>query len=312
MVDKKEFNAYLNELMSKDRYNKNLENLSRKRSNIANIFAYLSIGVLVVTFPFLLFYWWVMVIGIIVSVLLAIMAAKMANLESMARRYYESQYINKITDYLLSDYEYTLSKGKFISKKIFEASQFVKSEIKYYNGEDLIVLDIPKSNSGEFRYQLFLSDIYAKKDDAVKETIITDVCYDGIFGYIEFDFNFDCSLCINSEYKKDGLVLEKVELEDIIFNEQFKVLSDNQVEARYVLTATVMETLLDLRKHVPDFKLTMIDNKMYFGFPKAKLFDYSYVKEGDVTSMFKGFYDPVCASLKIVEEVNKNKKVFKI
>ena len=64
---------------------------------------------------------------------------------------------------------------------------------------------------------------------------------------------FKCILTVNSNFKRKGIKLEDVVLENIEFNEKFKIRTDNQIEARYILTQNMMEKLLILKNKIKSF-----------------------------------------------------------
>lgn len=76
--------------------------------------------------------------------------------------------------------------------------------------------------------------------------------------------NIDVSLPLNNTNKKirvDGN-LQKVTLEDLEFNQMYDIYSDDQVEARYILTPTFMERLKNIREVIGGFDVhCVVENK---------------------------------------------------
>ena len=76
--------------------------------------------------------------------------------------------------------------------------------------------------------------------------------------------NVDVSLPLNNTNKKirvDGN-LQKVTLEDLEFNQMYDIYSDDQVEARYILTPTFMERLKNIREVIGGFDVhCVVENK---------------------------------------------------
>ena len=103
---------------------------------------------------------------------------------------------------------------------------------------------------------------------------------------------------------------EEVVLEDIVFNNSFKALSDNQIEARYILTPDIMEKLLILNTKYNDFKVAFRGNMMYMLFPKANFFEIVSMK-GDTPKPFESLYDDISSIMGIIESVQNNNKIFK-
>ena len=106
--------------------------------------------------------------------------------------------------------------------------------------------------------------------------------------------------------------MDKVKLEDIIFNKKLRVYSNDQIEARYILTPEMMEKLLYLDTVFRGLKITLVDNKMYIGATAADLFELNSIKNGDINTLFEYFYDEVKTILDIVNEIKDNNKIFKM
>ena len=301
MVSKEEFNRYLDELMINDKGNKNLKHLTRRRFLTSEgygrgAFLVAFLGLCCIVEPGLL----LVGLGILgVSALLITLALIRITKTSNAEKHYV-KYQSKIVEYLLKDFDYKLERYATVDQQVFLDSQFVGSSVTGYRGEDKLSINIP-SDKGD--YNLIFSDVVSFKEKQM---------FKGIFGYIELPHSFKCVLCINSTYEKEGLVFEPVELEDMEFNEKFNVLSDNQIEARYILTPDVMDVLLNLQEKVGRFKVAFADNRVYFGFVNMQLFKVDFVKGEEAASMFSGFYEPVRACMDVLNEVKKNKKIFKI
>ena len=131
-----------------------------------------------------------------------------------------------------------------------------------------------------------------------------------MFGYAKFPYKFKCILAINTKYKKRGLKLEKVILEDIDYNENFSVKSDNQIEARYILTPDMMEKLKYLQKKIYNIKFLIVDHYCFIGAENMNMFELKTFTNNDEVGVFENLYDEIDIILKIVEEMKNNDKVF--
>ncbi|MFD0916646.1 DUF3137 domain-containing protein [Pseudahrensia aquimaris] len=76
---------------------------------------------------------------------------------------------------------------------------------------------------------------------------------------------------VKNWFKSSFTTLERVELEDPVFEKEFEVLSDDQVEARYLLSSTFMERLLKLQHHYGGTSLeaSFYNNKLLLMIPCA-------------------------------------------
>lgn len=104
---------------------------------------------------------------------------------------------------------------------------------------------------------------------------------------------------------------ERVILEDVRFSEYFSVYSTDQVEARYVLTSTIMEKIVQLReKFDRNIMLSFLNNKMFltvenpngiFSFPSGKLDSIEIIEE---------IVLDIQTALGVVEDFNLSKTSF--
>lgn len=73
--------------------------------------------------------------------------------------------------------------------------------------------------------------------------------------------------------RKSGNGYETVTLEDVVFNKEFDVVATNQVYARYVLSPSVMERLLELKMLRPDLRVSFQDRSMSIAYSALNRFE---------------------------------------
>lgn len=103
---------------------------------------------------------------------------------------------------------------------------------------------------------------------------------------------------------------EKVVLEDPEFMELFEVYCDNQVEARYILSASIMDKLKKIR--------STADQELYISFKNDRIsflnnsgrdnFEPGYFKSlgANNNQLLLGYYNELCDQLSIIEELKLN------
>lgn len=310
MISRDEFEKEVKELVRKDRDNENLKYLSNSYSLTAILIGVFSLVGLFASFPLTFAVGFslgpVLMILCIIGIIVAV--ARGCNI-SKASKYYEKNYLDKVIAILLKDSKFSWAKDKYIDEEIFDESKFGGSYDRY-NGSDLLTINIPNDDNSESDNNLVLCDLVVEKESRDSEgNTDVDTVYKGVFGYASFPCEFKCRLFLNGYSFFSGL--EKVELEDIEFNRAFRVSSNDQVEARYILTPVMMEKLLSLKKRAGEIKITMIKDKLYIGFEDLDLFEMKNVKEGNIESMFRDFYDVIRIIMDVVEEMKNNNKVFK-
>jgi hypothetical protein len=105
---------------------------------------------------------------------------------------------------------------------------------------------------------------------------------------------------------------ERVKLEDPVFEEQFEVYSSDQIEARYLLTTSFMQRLLNLQKfYNAPIELNFSDNKLYMVIKTShNFFEFKQdinkpISNIDLTHNVREFV----LILKIIEELKLNQNI---
>ena len=221
--------------------------------------------------------------------------------------------IYDILEVLLQDYSYNYTDTEYIAPYLFEESPYsscfnhpeFSGSYKYY-GEDLINIRLSKDDPNSLT--LSMSDLRVdSKNNSDGEDLTV---YSGCFGYIELPFNFDFYLGVNTNIKRDNV--KKFELEDVGFNENFSVYSDNEISALLVFTPSFMEKLKNFKKEVLNLSFALVKNRIYISLPTSSIFNIKKVDKNFNDHLFDEIYDDVCTILSIVEEIKSNKKIKRI
>lgn len=313
MVSKEEFKDYVKNIISEDKNEINTKCLSYSYKLISIVMLVTSIIIsLSSTIAIILQYRKIYGFTLVLGVVMIVISIVMINVRKKTFKYYRDNYREKIIGYLLNDYIYYFDNHGWVDSYEFDYSQFAKNCTTCYAG-DMLDINIPNDDNSKSKIDLRLVDIRGCEIWKDNEGNIQSNCvYEGVFGYVEFSRKFKCILTINSKYKKRGVKFEKVLLEDIDFNEKFDVESNNQVEARYILTPNMMEKLLKLQEKINDIKIVLVNRNLYIGFPNFNMFELNYKNSNDEMVMFENLYDEIEIILGIVEEIKANNKVFKV
>lgn len=311
MVSKEEYNSYVKKILGKEE-KVNIKSLALWYHMVAILLILVGVILCVFWFPYI-FFGGYQVILFFVGVIAVIVSVSMFHIRNSAMEYYRGDFREKIIRYLLKGNEYWFDKSGYISSLEFDFSQFAKSTYDCFSSSDLLMINIPNNDGSESKINLRIADVSAydlSVDDEGNRS--TSDVYTGIFGYVTFKKKFKCILSINSKYKIKGLKLENVVLEDINFNEKFKVKSDNQVEARYILTPDMMGKIMKLEEIINGVKIVFTNKSVYIGAEDVNLFELRRYKKGDPLTVFDKLYDEIMLVLGIVEELKNNDKVFKM
>ena len=105
---------------------------------------------------------------------------------------------------------------------------------------------------------------------------------------------------------------QKVKLEDVIFDKDYNVASEDQVEARYLITPSFMERFKNLKKayNSKSIKCALFDNQIMFAISTTKdLFEIGSMYHPLTDSrQVDRFFDEIIAILDIIEEFKLDEK----
>ena len=199
---------------------------------------------------------------------------------------------------------------EFVDKNLFIKSNFITDSFNSYKGEDLFAFQISGTHKGEQTTTAFVaSDILVQNISYDNKKKKVSTLFDGIFCAIKFRKNFKCNLEINSSKKSDLSVLET---ESSDFNKKFKVQTNNQIEARLILTLTFMNKLLDYQNQ-NKYKMGFVFKEEYlYIFIEKELFKFSNEDDNFDFKLVEPIYDDIKLLNDLATEIQNNKKVFKI
>lgn len=232
----------------------------------------------------------------------------------------KNQYSKEVLDLLFDGYKYEFKPKSRIGEQVFKNSGF-STNYDDYNGEDHLKVQIPNDDGTPSNVCLSLCDLrVTKKRPKIGLTLglngrLTRVnvprnvtVFSGVFGCVDFPFEFKCNLSININSKG----YEKINLEDEKFNKKCKTYTDNQLEALVILTPTLMNKLKACVERIPGFKVSITrEGKMFFAMNR-NMFELSKSFRKPTGKVFERFYDDVNDILLIINEIKNNNKVFKM
>ena len=112
--------------------------------------------------------------------------------------------------------------------------------------------------------------VISEEEFVVKGRKSSRTVFKGILIYLNFPKSFDSKTIVFKDWgvfnfiKSATMNLEKVKLEDVLFEKKFEVFSSNQIEARYLLTTAFMERILKVKDCFNGKKIqfSFFDNKL--------------------------------------------------
>ncbi len=171
---------------------------------------------------------------------------------------YVEEFKNKIIEPLINEIDRTLHYTSIlhVPQRFFERSKLFKSKVDRMNGNDFVRGEIDK-------IPIQFSDVHAEqrhKDSKGRESWST--IFKGLFIVSEFNKDFSAETVIlpdtaqnafgnlignwlqENNFSRDELV----KMDDPAFEKEFVVYSNDQIEARYILTHSLMKKLLIFKK----------------------------------------------------------------
>lgn len=184
--------------------------------------------------------WWTLLMGVAISGVLVRITYKYSS--SYFRKSFKDNIVSRLVTFL--DEGLRFSAGGCVPRISFENSRLFRN-INYYRGEDLIHGEV----SGlEFAF----SEVHAqreKRDSKGRKTKQT--IFRGMFFAIELPERVPSTTMVYprmASQPRFSREVERIKLEDPIFERTFNVYADDQVGARLLLTTHFMEQVMALRK----------------------------------------------------------------
>ena len=201
-------------------------------------------------------------------------AALLFRVPSDFRRVFKDQIIKKLIKKINVEFNYQ-DLGR-IPKYEFDGSKLFASQINRYRGEDYIA---GKVEDTEFYMSEILAQYVTQGKNKTTRTI-----FQGIFFVADFHKHFQKETFVLPDIAESGLgflgrKLQKwnpsrpplVQLENSRFEKKFVVYSQDQTEARYILSSSMMENILKIQeKFKQNLRISFIGSKIHIAIPLQK------------------------------------------
>lgn len=188
---------------------------------------------------------------------------------------------------------------------------YSKGDFEYYNefySNDLIEGTI------DGKYDLEMAEVTSvvvreREDSETYQTKESrEVKFHGIFAHSECAKNIISTMKIRSDKGKTGILSKyekKVELDSQEFEKYFDVYEDNKIVAMQILTAELMDKMIEFRKTTGiKFEITIDQYNIYIRFATGRMFEPKLFKKTYDYKIFKEYYKIIELILNIVREIN--------
>ncbi len=201
----------------------------------------------------------------------------------------------------------------------FEKSGLFPRRIDKYYGDDYVEGKLDKTNIKFSEIHVFVEENSSDN----KKTLVE--IFGGIFFIADFNKNFNGKTIVlpdkaertlgkfanffQSLMKQYG---ELVKLEDIEFEKEFMVYSNDQIESRFILSTSIMDRLTNFKRKVKkDIYISFVDNHIYLGIHyKGRLFEPKIFGKLVSEETLRVYYEQLELTLSIVDELNLNLRIW--
>ncbi len=234
------------------------------------------------------------------------------------RAIFKENVIRKIINFISPDLNY--EPNNYIPITDFKTANFFpKNHISNYSGDDNVSGKLDKTN-------IRFSEIKAEeeKEDSEGHTSTTTI-FKGLFIIVDFNKHFNGKTYVlpdknDKTFKKFFIFGEKrntafgelVKLESIDFEQVFAVYSTDQIEARYILSTSLMERLVNFRRKADNnIFICFANSQIYIAIPIFQdLFEPRISKKEISYELLSGYFDILRLVISIVDELNLNTRLW--
>lgn len=211
------------------------------------------------------------------------------------------------------------AKESFISMTKYTESKIFLTHVDRYAGEDYVwgMIDKTAIEFSELHSQ------YVTRDSKGRTTYHT--IFKGLFMIADFHKEFNCRVVVMPDYSErlfGGLAKffqkmnvmrdQLIYMEDPVFEKMFKVYSNDQVEARYILSTNMLKRIVDLKtKLKKNIHLSFINSRMFLAISTTKnMFDPKIRKSVLDPELIQEFYDQILGCIQIANDMNLNTRIW--
>lgn len=234
---------------------------------------------------------------------------------------FKHQVVSPIVQYISSDLTYHPQRG--ISESRFQASGIFKHRIDRYRCEDLV-----EGTVGQTRIEF--SELHAEyktehRDSKGHRRTEWHTIFKGLFFIADFNKHFHGRTTVLPDtaenlFGRFGQKLQEigkshgelVKLEDPEFEKAFAVYSNDQVEARYILSPALMRRMLDFKNKTGEkVYFSFIGGEVYIGLSSTKdRFEPKLFSTVLDIELAREFVEDLQLALDVVKDLNLNTRIW--
>jgi hypothetical protein len=232
------------------------------------------------------------------------------------KREFKQRIISRIVRFI--DPQLSYQANGLIDKSTFKESKLFTQGIDRYKGEDLVRGRADKTD-------IMFSELHAEYKTGSGKDTHWHTIFKGLFFIADFNKHFRGQTIVLPDTAEKlfgglGKMLQSwnvgradlIKLEDPEFEEAFVVYGDDQIEARYILSTSLMQRILDFkRKTGTKIYLSFTGSKVYVAVPMTKnMFEPKYFSSISDFSPILDYYRDLSFAAGIVDDLNLNTRIW--
>ena len=290
-----------------------IERLRRKARNTVLIGIFCSIGIALVLFcitNIILTLFIGMLIGIIITL---IISSKVSNKFIKA---FKETFVLKSLNSVFTDLNYEPEKG--INESVIRNTQMMYMGDRYSSND---YISAKYKNVGIKQADVHIEEEHRTTDSDGRTRTTWVTIFRGRWMIFDFNKNFKANIQVsqkgfgNSRINNWGnkLKYKKVMLEDQLFNDQFRTYAQNEHEAFYILTPSLMEKIKSLAKTINGkILLCFVDNRLHVGIQNNKdSFEHSIFKKINENKVIEEISKDIKLITSFVDELDLENDLFR-
>jgi len=216
------------------------------------------------------------------------------------------------------DHGLSYSRSGFIPESVFRSSRIFLTSPDDYTGDDYV-----RGKIGETGLEF--SEIHAQYEVQTKNGRQHHTIFQGLFVTADFNKHFKGRTVVLPDVAERlfggfGGFMQKInpargeliKLEDPEFEKQFVVYGDDQVEARYILSTSLMKRILDFKKKSKrNTYLSFSGSRIYVAIPYTRpLFEPRIFRTLIDFAPIQQYYEDLKLAIDIVDDLNLNTRIW--
>jgi hypothetical protein len=256
--------------------------------------------------------------GIFILIMLALVVTGLINYRTI-KQYtndFKGTVISRIVKFLDENLNYEPS--GFIDKNVFMTSKIFKTTPNKYKGDDLVW-----GNVGATKIRF--SELNAVYESGTGKDRHEQTIFKGLFFIADFNKNFKGSTVVLPDAAETllgrlGTKLQSmnilrgqlIKLEDPQFEKEFVVYGDDQVEARYILSPSLMSRIVDYKQKTGKrIYLSFVGSTIFVAIWIGRnLFEPRIFKTLLDFEPIRQYYEDLKIAIEIVEDLNLNVRIW--